>query len=118
MSAPERIFLQDGGDYEGYAPFEVTWCVEPQDAADTEYVRADLFHALAAERDRLAADVKQGQLDYCDLMDRHDAHFSAWQSAKAERDRLRDALVEIAGKPDYADDPWSIALAALKGGAA
>jgi len=33
----------------------------------------------------------------------------------AEVERLRDALTQIAGNPGYADDPWSIARAALKG---
>lgn len=44
--APERIFLQDAGDYARAAAFEVTWCVEPQDDADTEYIRADKVAAL------------------------------------------------------------------------
>lgn len=42
MTAPERIYLQDAGDYDAVAQFEVTWCEEPQDDADTEYIRADL----------------------------------------------------------------------------
>ena len=46
MTAPERIYLQDAGDYDAAAKLEVTWCVEPQDPADTEYVRADLAPAL------------------------------------------------------------------------
>lgn len=41
MSAPECIYLQDAGDYSNAAAFEVTWCVEPQDDGDTEYIRAD-----------------------------------------------------------------------------
>lgn len=51
MTAPKRIWLQDAGDYRHAAQFEVTWCAEPQDDADTEYIRADLVptleHALA-----------------------------------------------------------------------
>lgn len=46
MNAPDRIWLQDAGDYEGAAEFEVTWCSEPQDDDDTEYIRADLVQAL------------------------------------------------------------------------
>ena len=46
MSAPERIWLQDAGDYDNTAQFEVTWCAEPQDDADTEYIRADLVQTL------------------------------------------------------------------------
>ena len=41
MSGPDRIYLQDAGDYESAADFEVTWCVVPQDDADTEYIRRD-----------------------------------------------------------------------------
>ena len=40
MTAPERIWLQDGGDFD--AASEVTWCQHSIDDADTEYVRADL----------------------------------------------------------------------------
>lgn len=39
-TAPERIWLQDGGDFD--AASEVTWCQHSIDDADTEYVRADL----------------------------------------------------------------------------
>jgi hypothetical protein len=52
MTAPDRIFLQDAGDYASAAKLEVTWCVEPVDQADTEYVRADLVAALAASQPR------------------------------------------------------------------
>lgn len=47
MSGPERIYLQDAGDYDAAADFEVTWCVEPQDDKDTEYIRADLADPTA-----------------------------------------------------------------------
>lgn len=40
MTAPERIWLQDGGDFD--AASEVTWCQHSIDDADTEYIRADL----------------------------------------------------------------------------
>ena len=46
MNAPDRIWLQDAGDYESAAEFEVTWCSEPQDDGDTEYIRADLVQYL------------------------------------------------------------------------
>lgn len=45
---------------------------------------------------RLRADRKQGGLDYCDLMKRHDAHFVAWQSAKSRAEKAeaeRDAAI-------------------------
>ena len=59
MSGPERIYLQDAGDYSKAAAFEVTWCVEPQDDDDTEYVRADavaemIRQAVTAEREACA----------------------------------------------------------------
>ena len=43
---------------------------------------------LLDEIERLAANRDQGSRDYCDLMKRHDAHFSAWQSTKAKNERL------------------------------
>jgi hypothetical protein len=43
MPAPERIWLQDAGDYDAArACHEVTWCTSAVDARDTEYVRADV----------------------------------------------------------------------------
>jgi hypothetical protein len=43
MPAPERIWLQDAGDYDAArACHEVTWCDCAVDALDTEYVRADV----------------------------------------------------------------------------
>jgi acetyl-CoA acetyltransferase len=89
-----------------------------------------------AEVQALKADLATGQRDYCDLMVRHDAHFTAWQSAKARAEaaeaevaRLTDAL-SIAGPialEDFADHPLcyneeerrkiAIIRAALKGDA-
>lgn len=42
--APERIWLQDAGDYDSAmsSSDDVTWCVSPVDDRDTEYIRADL----------------------------------------------------------------------------
>ena len=65
--APERIWLQDGGEWsdEAYFAGEITWCDSEVDSNDTEYVRADLLTAAEAraeaaevERDRLAAALK------------------------------------------------------------
>lgn len=56
MSAPERIYLQDAGDYSKAAALEVTWCVEPQDDDDTEYTRSDLITAMI--REAVAAEAK------------------------------------------------------------
>jgi hypothetical protein len=43
MPAPERIWLQDAGDYDAArACHEVTWCTSAVDARDTAYVRADV----------------------------------------------------------------------------
>lgn len=47
MTAPERIWLQDGGDFD--AASEVTWCQHSIDDADTEYVRADLAAVQPAQ---------------------------------------------------------------------
>ena len=47
MTAPERIWLQDNGDFD--AASEVTWCQHSIDDADTEYVRADLAAVQPAQ---------------------------------------------------------------------
>lgn len=49
IEAPERIWLQDGGDYTGAADAlaDLTWCREPINDRDTEYRRADLPPTLA-----------------------------------------------------------------------
>ena len=54
MPAPERIWLQDAGDFAGAraALEDVTWCADPVDDDDTGYVRADLHErALALLRE-------------------------------------------------------------------
>ena len=71
--APERIYLQDAGDYAATVKFEVTWCVEPVDDADTQYIRLDLHEAEVAklrderdeamERETIAADAAVGYLE-------------------------------------------------------
>lgn len=61
---------------------------------------AELRHANAARAEAIKraekaeADCAQGQRDYCDLKDRHDAHFSAWQSAKLRAEKAEAALSE------------------------
>jgi hypothetical protein len=52
--APERIWLQDDGDFKGAqaAWAEITWCESQVKDADTEYVRADLCDPLADPRVR------------------------------------------------------------------
>ena len=59
MTAPERIYLQDGGypedappEYEGNEG--MTWCTDRMEADDTEYLRADVAEAMVARyRDAL-----------------------------------------------------------------
>lgn len=47
MPAPERIWLQDAGDYVAANSIgEVTWCGSPIDWRDTAYVRADIYDQL------------------------------------------------------------------------
>ena len=55
--APERIWLQTSGDYAAArtAGPELTWCDRPQGDGDHEYVRADLYATLKAERERFRA---------------------------------------------------------------
>ena len=45
--APERIWLQDAGDYAvaKRAMDDLTWCYMPIDEHDTEYIRADIHEA-------------------------------------------------------------------------
>ena len=63
-TAPERIFLQVGDDsYYDDMPFPasadgVSWWKESVLDCEVEYVRADLFAASEAERQRLQADVE------------------------------------------------------------
>lgn len=50
MPAPERIWLQDAGDFAGAraALEDVTWCADPVDDDDTGYVRADIHDRVVA----------------------------------------------------------------------
>jgi hypothetical protein len=49
MTAPDRIWLQDAGDYAAASQHgDVTWCVDQIDDADTGYLRADLAAAETA----------------------------------------------------------------------
>jgi len=60
--APERIWLQDGGDYrQAILCGDVTWCEHPVDDADTEYIRAARIEALEAERDALREALREAQ---------------------------------------------------------
>jgi hypothetical protein len=49
-NAPDRIWLQDGGDYDAarQANSDVTWCNAPVNDGDTEYLRTDLAQAQVA----------------------------------------------------------------------
>jgi hypothetical protein len=60
--------------------------------SETEREAADTIAALRAEVARLTVEREQGARDYCDLMDRHDAHFTSWQSAKARAERAEAEL--------------------------
>lgn len=74
MTAPERIYLQDAGDYDVAIEFELTWCVEYQDPADTEYVRADLAAVQPAQvqpdpRDEVIARLVDAATDAAEAID-------------------------------------------------
>ena len=58
------------------------------------YVRHSDYAALLTRLQEVEAERIQGQRDYCDLMDRHDAHFSAWRSAKLRAEQAEAALTE------------------------
>ena len=70
-AAPERIWLQDAGDYAGARDHgEVTWCQGPIDPDDTEYLRADLHLAALAARDARIAALEAGLRDAAEALDR------------------------------------------------
>lgn len=54
--APERIWLQDSGDWceDSFFAGEITWCDHAVNEEDTEYVRADILETL------IAAGVREG----------------------------------------------------------
>ena len=91
--------------------FKLAWAVL--------YILTELEARLAAAE----ADRDQGRRDYCDLMDRHDAHFVSWQSAKAraekaeaEVERLKHLLDgDECPDPDKIDALFSRAEAAEAG---
>ena len=97
MSAPERIYLQDAGDYSKAAALEVTWCVEPQDDGDTEYIRADAV-AEMIRRAVLALEESNLQITYLherlgaitgsgiSVMARNEATIAALQAIRARGD--------------------------------
>ena len=64
-SAPERIWLQTGGDYaeahEAAIGTEtgVTWCDTPQDERDQGYVRDDLYDAMRERAEKAEAEVER-----------------------------------------------------------
>jgi len=60
-----------------------TSCGSEDDCRDA-IAAADRIEALERERD-------QGARDYCDLMERHDAHFVAWKAAEAALATMREA---------------------------
>ena len=49
MNAPDKIWLNDDGDYEGASRWEVGWCADPISDNDTEYTRSALIPAMIAE---------------------------------------------------------------------
>lgn len=82
--APERIWLQwgDGScmEFDG-----VTWCVDPQQDDDVQFVRADIALLEASE--------EVGMIQAAAFSAGYEAGEEAAKTAlKAERDALREAL--------------------------
>ena len=50
--------------------------------------------ALRARLEAAEADRKQGERDYCDLMERHDAHFVQWQTQRRRVEAMTAQLTE------------------------
>jgi hypothetical protein len=59
-------------------------------AAEREIAEREAKEAALTENERLRADQKQGGIDYCRLMDRHDAHFVRAEAAEREARELRE----------------------------
>lgn len=114
--APERIWLQDGGDYElaKQAMSDLTWCSDPIDEADTEYVRADLFSSALARAERAEAELAK-------LADPNAVHVSmlagtvakpSWDQIKhiyaREAERAEALLAEAVEAIEYFMDGWGL----------
>ena len=78
-TAPDRIFLQVADDDiymdESFPEdeSEVTWCAQSTLPCEVEYVRADLFASVEADRTRLQAEVNVVDVFMIDLRKRIDA---------------------------------------------
>lgn len=83
--APERIWIEDEfGDGDDDQWTYGTWDVRNYRGYVVEYVRADIVQALTAERDEAWAYMSALQGDLYDAV-----------MIEAERDRLREALIEL-----------------------
>lgn len=101
--APERVYLQHGGEVEDGWPehvVDVAWCEVRGRDSDVEYVRADLFAALEAE---VAAWVLKAQEQHADL-ERVMSHNVA---LRAEVERLRTDAARYRWLRDYRAE-WSV----------
>jgi len=71
-TAPERIWLQDDGDYTGakQAAWDsdtgVTWCEDQINEDDTGYIRADLHERLVAKAVAAALEEAINRVNGCD----------------------------------------------------
>jgi len=111
--APERIWL----DWRpGLAVTSGPLASKPR----TEYIRADTVAAMVAEARIQELEAKQ-QETFQMYVDANEARIDAeakLSESEALLAKAQGALHQIAGKKDYADDPWGIArttLAELKG---
>lgn len=104
--APERIYLQDAGDYEGAAKLEVTWCVEPQDDDDTAYIRADLVEAIVKRAIEACADKCADRAVYIE-------DCIKWGGTKTYLTSLKGGIIELSNTGSairaLASDPEAIA---------
>lgn len=95
--ASKGPFFEDGFDVQDDDDNEVACCNRSDDLsedvqeANTHYIAAacNAVPALVAEVRRLRAEAKQGGIDYCALMDRHDAQFVRAEDLKKQVEDLQ-----------------------------
>ena len=103
MTAPEHIYLQDAGDYDCASQFEVTWCVEPQDDADTKYIRNDLAAQIRADALREAAKVIGDQYRKAMALSDRDLTHDGKSYAAAAYGWSEQAIIAMIDKPKGGD---------------
>lgn len=94
-TAPERIWLQL--DIENGQPLEdATWCADQIEDYDAEYVRADIAHDIAAERDKWEDATHASQQKYFEVVAERDAAVLRAEHAEAHETALKGDAAAMA----------------------